>query len=61
MLTTNAVLCALLGLEPLDNVRANVTPPSAERDHISAGPRTLGQLAEILRDDVAFYERWAKP
>jgi hypothetical protein len=48
-------------LEPFDNVRANVSPPSAERDHISAGPRTLGQLADILRDDVAFYERWAKP
>jgi len=58
---TNAALCAPPGLESFDNVRANMTLPSAERDHISGDPRILGQLADILRGDVAFYERWAKP
>ena len=58
---TNAAICGALGLEPFENVRAHVTPPSAERDDISVDTRILTQLADILRDDIAFYERWAKP
>lgn len=58
---TNAALCKLLDLEPFEDVRANVTPPSAERDQIAADSRICGKLADILHDDMVFYEQWAKP
>lgn len=56
---TNARLCQMLGLEPFDEIRVNVTPESEERYRLEDDPRIIAQLTDILSDDRKFYERWA--
>jgi hypothetical protein len=50
-------LAQLIG-RPLDvSVRDNVTPPSDERAEMENDPVLRGRLADILADDMRFYER----
>lgn len=57
--STNARIAALLGMPMFDD-HENVTPPSPARAEAEADPRVRAALETALRDDIAFYERWAR-
>jgi hypothetical protein len=56
--TTKARICELLDM-PLFSDHENRTPASAEREEAHNDAALRAHLTHALRDDIAFYERWA--
>ena len=56
---TNRKLQDLLGLQPFDHLHENKTAESDERQQLLDNRATISALSDLLRDDIAFYQRHA--
>ena len=51
-------LSEVSGIRIDDDVRVNVTAASVERERMLADKAQMGQLHDLLAEDIRFYERW---